>query len=108
MILNITETDFEVEVIQAGLPVLVEFASKTCMPCRVLLPILEELSEEYEDEVKFCKVDLTESLSLGLKLGIEILPTLVLFNNGGVVDQLTGLQSKEKIEDLLNETLDLF
>jgi thioredoxin 1 len=108
MIHTITEAAFDAEVMQLEIPVLVEFASRTCAPCRVLLPILAELSEEYEDEVKFCKVDLTESLSLGLKLGIEILPTLVLFNNGGVVDQLTGLQSKDKIQDILDAVIDLF
>jgi thioredoxin 1 len=103
MILEFTETSFESEVIQANVPVLVDFYSKTCAPCRALLPMLEQLSEEYEDEVKIGKVDVSMFPLLGAKYGVEILPTLIFFNQGNVVDRMIGVQPKSKIQNAIDE-----
>ncbi|MDR0390348.1 MAG: thioredoxin [Planctomycetaceae bacterium] len=103
MIFEFTETNFESEVIQANVPVLVDFCSKTCAPCRALLPMLEQLAEEYEDEVKIGKVDVSVFPLLGAKYGVEILPTLTFFNQGNVVDRMIGVQPKNKIQNAIDE-----
>ncbi|MDR2762077.1 MAG: thioredoxin [Planctomycetaceae bacterium] len=103
MIQEFTESNFDSEVIRATVPVLVDFSSKTCGPCRALLPALEQLSAEYKDEIKIGKVDVSLFPLLGAKFGVEMLPTLVFFNNGNVVDRLIGLQPINKIKNAIEE-----
>jgi thioredoxin 1 len=103
MIFEFTETNFDSEVMKATVPVLVDFSSKTCAPCRALLPMLEQLSDEYEEEIKIGKVDVSEFPLLGAKHGVEILPTLLFFNQGNVVDRMVGVQPKSKIQNAIDE-----
>ncbi|MDR2642737.1 MAG: thioredoxin [Planctomycetaceae bacterium] len=102
MIFEFTETNFDSEVMQAKVPVLVDFSSKTCGPCRALIPMLEQLSDEYNEDIKIGKVDVSLFPLLGAKFGVEMLPTLLFFNQGNVVDRMIGIQSKSKIQNALD------
>ncbi|MDR1485149.1 MAG: thioredoxin [Planctomycetaceae bacterium] len=103
MIIEFTETNFDLEVVQAKVPVLVDFSSKTCGPCRAILPMLEQLSDEYKEDVKIGKVDVSVFPLLGAKYGVEMLPTLLFFNQGNVVDRMIGVQPKSKIQNAIDE-----
>jgi thioredoxin 1 len=103
MIPEFTETNFDSEVVQAAVPVLVDFTSKTCAPCRTLMPMLEQLSNEYKGEVKIGKVDVADFPLLGARFGVEMLPTLVFFNQGNVVERMIGIQPKNKIQNVLDD-----
>ncbi|MDR1478165.1 MAG: thioredoxin [Planctomycetaceae bacterium] len=103
MITELTETNFDSEVLGVGDTVLVDFASGTCAPCRAIVPVLEQLSEEYDGEVKIGKVDVGVFPLLGARFGVEMLPTLLFFKQGNVVDKLIGIQSKTKIQNILEE-----
>jgi thioredoxin 1 len=103
MIPEFTETNFESEVVKAEVPVLVDFTSKTCAPCRSLMPMLEQLSNEYKGEVKIGKVDVAAFPLLGARFGVEMLPTLVFFNQGNVVERMIGIQPKSKIQNVLDD-----
>ncbi|MDR2345424.1 MAG: thioredoxin [Planctomycetaceae bacterium] len=103
MILEFTETNFDLEVIQSQTPVLVDFSSKTCGPCRALLPTLEQLSDDYKEELKIGKVDVASFPMLGAKFGVEILPTLLFFNQGKIVERMIGVQPKTKIQNAIDE-----
>lgn len=102
-VFELTESNFEQEVVSADVPVLVDFWSPSCGPCRSLVPILNELAEENEGDAKIAKVNVAEFPLLGAKYGVEMLPTLLFFNNGNAVERMVGVQSKEKLQDALDE-----
>jgi thioredoxin 1 len=95
--------DFDTAIVQAGLPILVDFWSPTCRPCRTLVPILEELAEENEGEATIAKVNAAQYPELVAQYGIDTLPTLLLFNQGRVVERMVGVQSKHKLQAVLDE-----
>jgi len=94
---SITEDSFEREVLQADLPVLVEFGAEWCVPCKRLEPILEKLVGEWGDKVRALKVDVDVSPNLVSSLNIMTVPTVMLFNGGTMRERLSGLQSRERL-----------
>ncbi|MBR3646671.1 MAG: thioredoxin [Lachnospiraceae bacterium] len=94
--LQITKEEFEKEVIQADIPVVVDFWAEWCGPCKMLGPVVEMVSDEVEN-VKFCKVNIDEAMELALKYQITNIPTLVLFKNGEVDKRSVGVISKDEI-----------
>ncbi|MDR3183687.1 MAG: thioredoxin [Planctomycetaceae bacterium] len=90
-------------VINKDTPVLVDFWSPTCVPCRMLVPVLEEIAEEYEGDIAVAKVNAAEHAPLAVKYGIDMLPTLLFFHQGRVVNRMTGVQPKHKIQEALDE-----
>ncbi|MDR2169697.1 MAG: thioredoxin [Planctomycetaceae bacterium] len=103
MIFEFTEENFDAEVLRSKIPVLVDFASKMCAPCRSILPMLEQLANEYKEDIKIGKVDVSIFPMLGAKFGVEILPTLLFFSDGKVVERMIGVQPKNKIQNAIDE-----
>lgn len=101
----VTDTNFENEVLQSATPVLVDFWATWCGPCRALSPKLEEISQNLGGKVKFVKLDVDANAEVPSKFGIRGIPTLILFKNGQMLDQLVGNQPKEVIEKLLEKAL---
>lgn len=97
---TITKDNFNKEVLQAGVPVLVDFWASWCGPCRMLSPIVDEIAEQYTG-LKVGKVNVDEQEELAIKFGIMSIPTLIVFRDGEVVAQSVGVKSKEAILDML-------
>jgi thioredoxin 1 len=102
-ILELTETDFDQNVLKSAIPVLVDFWSPSCRPCQMLASVLEELAKENVGEVKIVKVDIAQFPQIGARFGVEVLPTLLFFNKGNVVERMVGVQSKYKLQNALDE-----
>jgi thioredoxin 1 len=99
-VVNLTEANFEQEVLKADIPVLVDFWASWCGPCKMLSPIIDELSEEVAD-VKFCKINTDEAQTLALKYKVMSIPTLLLFKNGKVAATSIGAIPKNEVIEFL-------
>ena len=93
--------NFESEVLKAETPVLVDFWATWCGPCRMLAPTVSAIAEKYAGKVKVCKVDIDENIPLAEKYGIEVIPTLILFEKGEIKDRKIGLMTANEIESML-------
>ncbi len=102
---NCNENNFDKEVIDSELPVLVDFWAEWCGPCKMLTPILEELSKELEKKMIVIKVNLDENQDLAMKYSIRSIPTLLLFKDGDLVDTKVGLASKSDLKDWLESKI---
>lgn len=98
--LNITNENFEQEVLKSGKRVVVDFWAAWCGPCKMLAPIFEELADEHP-EVKFAKINVDEQVELCMQYKVVSIPTLFVFENGEVVDKVVGYRDKEELEELL-------
>ncbi len=102
-VLAVTDETFDAEVLKSDLPALVDFWASWCGPCRAIGPVVEELAEEYAGKVKVAKLNVDESPKTPGQYGIRAIPTLIMFKNGEVVDQITGAVSKSHIESALQK-----
>ena len=93
-VLELTDTNFETEVVSSEQPVLVDFWAEWCMPCRMLTPIIDDLSQDFEGKVKVGKVDTDANRDLAVKYQINAIPTVMLFQGGEVVKKWQGVQKK--------------
>ena len=98
-VIEISEENFEEEVLKSELPVLVDFWAPWCGPCRMMGPIVDEIAEE-NLELKVCKVNVDEASELAIKYDVESIPTLIYFKNGQVRATMIGLRTKQ---DIMNE-----
>ena len=103
--LNITDENFQSEVVNSDIPVLVDFWATWCGPCRMIAPSIEELAREYDGRVKVCKVDVDHAQQTAQGFGIRSIPTLLIFKDGKQADQLIGAVPKRAIEDKIKAVL---
>ncbi len=104
-VLQVTDADFDSQVIKADLPTLVDFWAPWCGPCKAIAPVINELAAEYAGRVKMYKMNVDESPVTPGKYGIRAIPTLILFKGGKVVDQIVGAVGKTQLIALIGKAL---
>lgn len=101
MVKHLKTKDFKKEVLESDVPVLVDFWAKWCSPCLRVAPILDELSKEVEGKAKICKLEVDEEYEIADEYEIMSIPTIVVFVNGEIKEQVIGVQSKQSLLKLL-------
>jgi thioredoxin 1 len=102
---EITDDNFETEVIKSDKPVLIDFWAVWCGPCKMIAPIVEELASEYDGRVKIGKLDVDSNQQTAIKFGVRGIPTLLLFKDGKLKDTIIGAVPKKHLVDKLNSVL---
>lgn len=105
-LLQVTDGNFEEEVLKSEVPTLVDFWAPWCGPCRMIGPIVEELATEYEGKIKVAKMNVDDNPSVPTKYGIRGIPTVILFNGGDVAEQIVGAVPKAKLADMIKKVVD--
>lgn len=100
-VVNVTDVSFETDVLQSGMPVLVDFWASWCGPCKMVGPIVEELADDFAGKVKVCKLNVDENTKTAQAYGVMSIPTLILFKNGKEVDRVVGFRPKADLAELL-------
>jgi thioredoxin 1 len=105
-VIPVTEATFAEQVLQVSGPVLVDFWAEWCAPCKQLLPILDDIAEEYADEARICKVNADDNPALARQFQVRGLPTMILFVDGEEKARLVSLASKTRIAQLIDDCLE--
>lgn len=105
MATEVNDVNFDTEVINSDLPVLVDFWAPWCGPCRALAPVIDQLSEEYAGKAKVVKLNTDDNPNKAVQFRINSIPTMILFKGGKPVDMLVGALSKEKIQEAVDKLL---
>jgi thioredoxin 1 len=104
-IVTLTEGNFAAEVLQSAVPVLVDFWAEWCGPCRMIAPLLDELADEYDGQIKIGKVNVDDNQQLASQYRITGIPTLLLFKDGRVEETMVGLKSKRDLKQNIEKVL---
>jgi len=104
-IVKLDDASFDAEVISSDKPVLVDFWAPWCGPCKALGPVIDEISNDFVDKVKVGKVNVDENPEISMKFGIRSIPTLIVFKNGEVQEQIIGAVPKSEIEKALEKVV---
>jgi len=105
MTIELTDLNFDEKVLKSDKPVLVDFWAEWCGPCRMIGPIIHELSDEYGDKAVFGKVDVDSNVAVSSKYGIRNIPTVLFFKNGQIADKLVGAVPKKQIAEKIDKLL---
>jgi len=101
-VLELTDSNFEAEVIKSDKPVLVDFWAEWCMPCKMLTPTIEKLAKDYAGKVKVGKVDTDANRDVSMRYGISAIPTVILFKDGKVANKFVGLRQEKEFKEVLD------
>lgn len=104
-VVNVSDANFEQLVLKSDVPALVDFWASWCVPCRVIAPTIEEMAAQYNGKVRVTKMNVDENPATPVKYGVRGIPTLILFKDGKVLDQLVGAVPKTQIKDLIEKAL---
>ncbi len=96
-----TDDNYQVEVVNSEIPVLVDFWADWCMPCKMIEPVVKEIAEEYNGKLKVVKFNVDENPITPQSLGITGIPTLILYKNGEIVERIVGALSKSQLENII-------
>ncbi|HNT97644.1 MAG TPA: thioredoxin [Elusimicrobiales bacterium] len=103
--IQLTDANFEQEVVKSGTPVLVDFWAPWCGPCRMIGPVIEELAKEYDGRIKVCKLNTDENPETASRFQISAIPTILFFKGGKMVKDAVGLQPKEELKKIMDSLL---
>ena len=103
--IDVNEENFDSVVMNSDKPVLVDFWAEWCGPCKMLTPTIETLAEEYKDTSSIVKINVDDSPAIATKYGIRSIPSILLFNNGDVVEQRVGAVSKDELAGMLDKII---
>ena len=104
-IVTLSDSNFETEVLQSSVPVLVDFWAPWCMPCQRIAPIVEGMATSHEGKLKVAKLNIDESQAVAQRFNVMSIPTLLLFKNGQAVKQVVGAVPKAQIEDMVKDAI---
>jgi thioredoxin 1 len=104
-ILEVTDANFDQEVLNSESPVLIDFWAAWCGPCRALAPVVDEIASSYQGRVKVAKMDVDKNMSTPQRYGVRGIPTLLIFKGGQVREQIVGFVPKEQIAQALEKNL---
>lgn len=104
-IVHVTDASFDEEVLQADVPVLVDYWAEWCGPCKMIAPVLEEIADEYSGKLKVCKMDVDSNTETAPKFGIRGIPTLMIFKNGNAEATKVGALSKTQLTEFIDGSL---
>ena len=104
-VIELTDATFDNTVHNSDVPVLVDFWAPWCGPCKMITPIIQEIADEYTDKAKICKLNTDDARDSAMEFGISAIPTLILFKDGEIVDQITGMVAKTRIEDTIKKAI---
>ena len=105
MIQSVTKDNFDNEILKAQIPVVVDFYADWCGPCKMMSPLMEKLSSEYEGKVKFCKVNVDDEEELAIQNEVQSIPLFVLYKDGQVIDKAVGARAEDEMRELISKAL---
>ncbi|HTY39313.1 MAG TPA: thioredoxin [Bacteroidota bacterium] len=103
--IEVTDANFKSEVLDSTTPVLVDFWAEWCGPCKMIAPVVEQLAKDFDGKLKVGKVDVDSNQQTSMQFGIRSIPTLLIFKNGRVVDQIVGAVPKQALADKVTKHL---